>query len=155
MRVLPSTAGSSTWVVMEGGCKEPSSNCSEARGGLFDETRSNTWNGLGLFDLALEQNFGYNLSGSYGTDTISLGLSNATGGASLSSQMIAGIQTNRFYLGMLGLQQQPMNLSDFSQPHESFLSSLKTQNLTSSLSWAYTAGAKYRRQPFSLREKYH
>lgn len=145
MRVLPSTAGSSTWVVFPGGCEDPSSNCTDARGAVFDETASTSWNGLGLFDLGLLQNFaGYNQSGAYGLDTLSLGISNATGGPSLESQIIAGIQTSRFYVGMFGLQSQPMNLSDFTQPHQTFLSSLKSQNLTSSLSWAYTAGAKYR-----------
>ncbi|KAL8918402.1 MAG: hypothetical protein Q9208_007372 [Pyrenodesmia sp. 3 TL-2023] len=143
VRVLPSTAGSATWVVTPGGCDPPSANCSEARGGLFDQSQSSTWKDLGPFTLALEQNLGRNESGAFGLDTISLGLSNATGGPTLDSQIIAGIQTEKWYTGVFGLQQQPMNLSDFSQPHQSALSALRARNLIPSLSWSYTAGAHY------------
>ncbi|KAL8915131.1 MAG: hypothetical protein Q9172_006951 [Xanthocarpia lactea] len=118
VRVLPSTAGSATWIVTPGGCEPPSSECSIARGGLFNQTQSSTWNDLGLFTLALEQNLGRNESGAFGLDTISLGLSNATGGPTLDSQIIAGIETERWYTGVFGLQQQPMNLTDFSQPQQ-------------------------------------
>ncbi|KAI4257853.1 MAG: hypothetical protein L6R42_005427, partial [Xanthoria sp. 1 TBL-2021] len=143
VRVLPSTAGSATWVVTPGGCEPPSSECTEARGGLFDQNQSSTWNDLGPFTLALEQNLGRNESGAFGLDTISLGLSNTTGGPTLNSQIIAGIETERWYNGILGLQQEPMNLSDFSNPQPTFLSTLRAQNLIPSLSWAYTAGARY------------
>ncbi|KAL8768569.1 MAG: hypothetical protein Q9209_005254 [Squamulea sp. 1 TL-2023] len=143
VRVLPSTAGSATWIVTSGGCDPPSLDCSNARGGLFDQTRSSTWEDLGPFTLALEQNLGYNESGAFGLDTISLGLSNATGGPTLTSQIIAGIETERWYLGVFGLQQQPMNLTDFSKPQQSFLSTLRAHNLIPSLSWSYTAGAHY------------
>ncbi|KAL8849162.1 MAG: hypothetical protein Q9221_005839 [Calogaya cf. arnoldii] len=144
VRVLPSTAGSATWVVTSGGCEPPSLECSEARGGIFTANQSSSWDELGPFTLALEQNLGRNESGTFGLDTISLGLSNDTGGPTLNSQIIAGIETERWYNGILGLQQQPMNLSDFSQPQKTFLSTLREQNLIPSLSWAYTAGARYR-----------
>ena len=147
VRVLPSTAGSATWIVTPGGCEPPSSECSIARGGLFNQTQSSTWNDLGPFTLALAQNLGHNESGAFGLDTISLGLSNATGGPILDSQIIAGIETERWYTGVFGLQQQPMNLTDFAQPQQSFLSALRSRNLIPSLSWAYTAGAHYRMKP--------
>ena len=146
MRVLPSTAGSATWVVTPGGCEPPSSKCSEARGGLFNQNQSSTWQDLGPFTLALEQNLNHNESGAFGLDTISLGLTNATGGPTLKSQIIAGIETEHWYIGLLGLQQQPMNLSNFSQPYKSVLTTLRAQNLIPSLSWAYTAGAHYRKR---------
>ncbi|KAL8950015.1 MAG: hypothetical protein Q9222_003924 [Ikaeria aurantiellina] len=144
VRVLPSTAASATWIVRAGGCDPPSLDCTNARGGLFNESTSSTWNDLGHFTLALEQNLGHNESGAFGLDTLSIGLSNATGGPTLNSQIIAGIETQHWYTGMFGLQQQPMNLSDFDHPQQSFLSSLRSQNLIPSLSWAYTAGAHYR-----------
>ena len=144
VRVLPSTAGSATWIVMPGGCESLSSQCADARGGLFNPNQSSSWKDLGPYTLALEQNLGHNESGAYGLDTISIGLTNATGGPTLSSQIIAGIETEHWYLGLIGLQQQPMNLTDFSQPHESFMSSLRARNFIPSLSWAYTAGAHYR-----------
>ena len=144
MRVLPSTAGSATWLILPAGCDPPSSECSNARGGLFDQARSASWRDLGLFTLALEQNLGHNESGLYGLDTISFGLSNATGGPTLESQIIAGIETEHWYTGFLSLQQQPINLTNFSQPQPNILSALRAQNLIPSLSWAYTAGAHYR-----------
>ncbi|CAL8584354.1 hypothetical protein XPA_009956, partial [Xanthoria parietina] len=57
VRVLPSTAGSATWVVTPGGC-DPPLICSvaEARAGIFNQNQSTTWKDLGLFTLALEQN---------------------------------------------------------------------------------------------------
>ncbi|KAL8686092.1 MAG: hypothetical protein Q9218_007354 [Villophora microphyllina] len=144
VRVLPSTAGSATWIVTIGGCEPPTSNCSTARGGLFNQNQSSTWDDLGPYTLDLEQNLNHNESAEYGLDTICLGLSNATGGPALGSQIVAGIETGHWYTGVFGLQQQPMNLSDFSHPQQSFLSSLHARNVIPSLSWAYTAGAKYR-----------
>ncbi|KAG8530186.1 uncharacterized protein KY384_004686 [Bacidia gigantensis] len=144
VRVLPSTAGSATWVVMPDGCQGTAPNCSDSRGGLFNHNQSSTWKNLGPFTLALELNLNHNESGLYGLDTISLGLTDAVGGPTLESQVIAGIATSHWYTGILGLQQQPMNLSSFTQSEPSFLSSLRTRNLIPSLSWAYTAGAYYR-----------
>ncbi|KAL9596522.1 MAG: hypothetical protein Q9219_005743 [cf. Caloplaca sp. 3 TL-2023] len=144
VRVLPSTAGSATWIVTPGGCQPVSEDCSTARGGLFNQSQSSTWKDLGPLTLALEQNLGHNESAAYGLDRISLGISNATGGPTLDNQTIAGIETEHWYVGLLGLQQQPMNLSDFSRPQPSVLSSLHTMNYIPSLSWAYTAGAHYR-----------
>ena len=151
VRVLPSTAGSATWIITPGGCEPPSSRCSDARGGLFDQNSSSTWESLGPFTLALEQNLGHNESGAYGLDTMSIGLTNAIGGPTLSSQIIAGIETEHWYLGLIGLQHKPMNMTDFSQPHESVLASLRAQHLIPRLSWAYTAGAHYRMKPCDLK----
>lgn len=147
VRVLPSTAGSATWVVTPDGCDPPSSTCTDARGGIFNQNQSSTWKDLGLFTLNLEQNLNHNESGAFGLDTISLGLSNATGGPTLDSQIIAGIETPHWYTAVFGLQQRPMILDEFSQPQQSFLSALRARNLIPSLSWAYTAGARYRMKP--------
>ena len=144
VRVLPSTAGSATWVVTPGGCELSDLQCVEARGGLFNLYQSSTWQDVGLFTLASEQNFGHGEIGAFGLDTISLGLTNATGGPTLDTQIIAGIETENSYLGLFGLQQQPMNLGDFSHPRRSVLTALRALNLIPSLSWAYTAGAHYR-----------
>lgn len=77
--------------------------------------QSNTWEDLGLFALALEQSLGHNESGTCGLDTLSLGLSNAAGGPTLDSQIMADIETEHCYNGVFRLQQQPMNLPDSSQ----------------------------------------
>ena len=128
---------------MDGGCQPFSSECSNERGDTVNLNQSTSRKEIGLFDLGLELNFGRNESGDYGLDSLALGLSTATGGPVLDSQVVVGIETNRYRIGMFGLNPQPTNLSSFSNPYPSFLASLKAQNLIPSLSWAYTAGARY------------
>lgn len=94
--------------------------------------------------MGLELNLGYNHNASYGLETVALGLSNATGGPYLDSQLIADFATNDYYIGLFGLGRQPTNFSTFDTPHPSFLASLKSQGMIPSLSWGYTAGARYR-----------
>ena len=126
------------------GCQPLNSTCSESRGGLFNLTQSTSRVDLGILTLARELNLGYNDTGYYGADTMALGLSNDTGGPAVNSQVVVGIETNHYRIGMFGLSQQPSNLTNFTEPHASFLTTLKTQKLIPSLSWAYTAGASYR-----------
>ncbi|KAL9119793.1 MAG: hypothetical protein Q9187_003656, partial [Circinaria calcarea] len=142
VRVLISTAGQATWVVIPLGCQGSTvSNCDQSRGGLFHYTESESWNSTGYYSLGLELNLGYNVSGLYGHDKLALGFS---GAAPLESQMIAGIADEYYYyVGMFGLGQQPTNLSDYKNPQPSFLATLKTRNMIPSLSWSYTAGAHY------------
>ncbi|KAL8792394.1 MAG: hypothetical protein Q9195_005008 [Heterodermia aff. obscurata] len=143
VRVLPSTAGQATWVVMNEGCQPFSPECSNARGDTVNLNQSSTRKEIGLFDLGLEKNFGRNESGDYGLDSLALGFTNSSGGPTLDSQIVVGIETNHYRVGMFGLNQQPTNLSSYSNSYPSFLASLKAQNLIPSLSWAYTAGACY------------
>ena len=128
---------------MNEGCQSFSSECSNDRGDTVNLNQSSSRKEIGLFDLGLELNLGRNDSGDYGLDTLALGLSNTTGGPTLDSQVVVGIETNRYRVGMFGLNSQPTNLSSYSNSYPSFLASLKTQNLIPSLSWAYTAGARY------------
>ena len=141
--MLPSTAGQATWVVMNQGCQPFSSECSNDRGSTVNLNQSTSRKEFGLFDLGLELNLGRNESGDYGLDSLALGSNNATGGPTLDSQIVVGIETNDYRVGMLGLNQQPIKLSSHSDSYSSFLTSLKTRNLIPSLSWAYTAGARY------------
>lgn len=145
-----STAGQATWVVLPGGCGD-GCNDPNSRGGTFNVTESKTWNSTGLFPLGLELNLNKNATGRYGLDTVALGFSSSIGGPSLDSQVVVGIETYSYYVGMFGLGPQPTNLTDFSKPYPSFLSTLKSRNLIPSLSWGYTAGAHYSEflfQPF-------
>lgn len=155
VRVLPSTAASATWVVIPRGCESGpgapvSSGCSDSRGGLFNYNQSTTWNPLGLHSLNLEENLGKPEVGVYGTDKLTLGISNATdgplvlrGGQTVQDQVIAGISTPRYWNSIIGLTAEPMHLKNLSNPRDSFLTSLKNTNQIPSLSWAYTAGAHY------------
>lgn len=150
LRVLPSTAGQQTWVVSPQGCLSTNNGtsvippCSQARGGLFDAAHSSSWHSLGNFTLGLELGLENNDSALYGLDTVALGFSDSFGGPVVESQVVAALATDDYYLGVFGLGHQGTNISNFSDPHPSFISAMKNQSLIPSLSWAYTAGAKYR-----------
>lgn len=94
--------------------------------------------------MGIELNLDLSDIGTYGLDTVALGFGGSIGGPSLDSQVVVGIETYSYYVGMFGLGPQPTNFTDFSDPHPSFLSTLKSKNLIPSLSWGYTAGASYR-----------
>lgn len=61
--------------------------------------------------------------------------------------MIAGFDTNYFWLGTLGLSPYPFNFTDLDDPQPSLPRTLQNQSLIPSLSWAYTAGAQYKIPP--------
>lgn len=149
-----STAGQATWVVLPGGCQAPGCDAS-SRGGVFNINESNTWNGTGNYSLGVELNFDYDFIGAYGLDSVALGFGSSIGGPVLDSQVVVGIETNFYYVGMFGLGTQPTNFTDFSDPHPSFLSTLKSKNMIPNLSWSYTAGAQYREYIFDLLPTYY
>lgn len=94
--------------------------------------------------MGLEMNLGYSDNATYGLDTVALGLSNATGGPRLDSQVVATFENNHYYVGLFGLGHQGTNFSGYSTPNATFLTTLKERNMIPSLSWGYTAGASYR-----------
>ena len=137
-------------MVAPGGCPpgvvgtDPSLTCSQSRGGIFDPTHSTSWSFLGNNSLGIESNLGFGgLNAEYGEETVALGFTDSNGGPTLDSQVVASINTHLYWTGVFGLGNQGTNLTNFSDPHPSFLSSLRTKNLIPSLSWAYTAGAPY------------
>ena len=150
VRVLPSTAALETWVVSPLGCPpgEPgtsnSTTCSDSRGGIFDPNQSSTWKPFGNYSLDIELNLGYNDSASLGLDTLTLGYNNANAGLKIGNQLIFAIATDDYYTGIFGLGHLGTNVSNFSRPYPSFLTSMKANDFIPSLSWAYTAGAPYR-----------
>ena len=82
--------------------------------------------------------------GHFGYDTIGVPGQSGVANVSLDHQVIAGIVTNTYYLGNLGLSPQNITFGeDKSDTSPSFLSSLKNENLIPSLSFGYTAGASY------------
>ncbi|KAL2072917.1 hypothetical protein VTL71DRAFT_10241 [Oculimacula yallundae] len=162
VRLLPGTsasAGSTIWVVISEGCVDVNptlANCADERGYLFQSNLSTSWSTQGLqngVDGAVyalntyEESFlGRSGNGSYGFDTINLGIPGA-GLPTLQKQVIAGIWTNDYFLGNLGLSPVPFNFTNLNDPKTSMLSSLYNQSLIPSRSWAYTAGAHYKNPP--------
>ena len=71
----------------------------------------------------------------------------------MNAKVVAGLETYDFYTGMLGLGNQPgyfeaspnSGTSSGDIQYPSFLETLKASSLIPSLSWAYTAGAPYRK----------
>lgn len=147
--MFPSTAGQATFVVGPLGCQATDNyqafpNCTQTRGELFDTSKSLSWNSLGNYTLSLETNLGYNETAAYGLESIALGFSDANGGPTLQNQTVSDILITDYYVGLFGIGNQPTNFTTQSNPQPSFLTTLRTKNLIPSLSWAYTAGAKYR-----------
>ncbi|KAI0453356.1 aspartic peptidase domain-containing protein, partial [Xylaria acuta] len=153
VRVIVSTASPESFVVLSDyGCSTSvfetvPDNCAVSRGKLFNPNESSSWHELGLFGInedgvGLEANLGYSQRSTFATEHLGLGLT----GPSLDNQIVAGIATAEpFYLGLFGLNNQPVNftsLGNSSSP--SFLTTLKDNGVIPSLSWSYTAGAKYR-----------
>lgn len=97
----------------------------------------------GWYTTTVESNLGYNNKGEYGFDTVALGYQ-GSGGPSLGNQIVTGIATDDFYLGLFGLLPKPFNFTNYDDPYPSYLQTLKDNNEIPSISWAYTAGAKYR-----------
>ena len=158
IRVLISTSFAQTVVVLnnstEGGCIQGDPpNCADSRGGLMDVNSSTTWHGLGNYSLGLDDNLhdyvaNYDTNshnGNFGFDAVGFG-SPGTAGLTLDSQLIAAIATNDLYLGFLGLNKGPSPWVDtLPESYISSLSSLKQSNNTPSLSYGYSAGARYRK----------
>ena len=158
VRVLISTASVCTWVILPGGCPpgapglEHDHTCTQSRGGTFAPSRSSSWREVGNYSLNLELNLGYNDPGTYGLDTVALGVNNFPEAPTMNAQVVAGLETYDFYIGMFGLRHQSANFTNSSDPYNlsgdttypSFLETLKASSLIPSLSWAYTAGAPYR-----------
>ena len=146
--MLVSTNVQSTWVVEPGGCTASSPvNCTEARGGAYDSTKSSSWNVDATYTLGAETNLGHPYSsssqqGHFAYDTIGIPGQSGVANVSLDHQVIAGIVTNTYYLGNLGLSSQNISFgTDGSDTSPSFLGSLKNTNSIPSLSYGYQPGA--------------
>ena len=109
----------------------------------FVSNGSSTWVAKGIYQLDIETDLGYTGNGDFGFDIVGLGLENS-GGLTLANQLVAGIATEDFFLGQFGLGPKPTNLSTFEHPIPSYMQTLADQDLIPSLSFGYTAGAKYR-----------
>ena len=94
--------------------------------------------------LGLDHDLGVgDLTGKFGLDSVTLGFGAFDGGSQLESQLIAEIAPEWYFNGLFGLNPNDTFLGDFTNPHPSALMTMKRQDLIPSLSWAYTAGARY------------
>lgn len=112
-------------------------------------TKSSSWVLKDLYQLDAEVTLGYtgnSVNGTYGFDTLEISQASSPAAVSVARQVVADIVTERFYVGMLGLNAAPINFStsDPTDSASSLLTSLKNQNSIPSRSFGYTAGASYR-----------
>jgi hypothetical protein len=159
-RVLPSTAGSETFIPLVGACLSTDPpNCQALRGvndvGGFSSTgfhanESSSWKTIGLYDLGLDARLGdiASASGLYGSDTVALGslqqqMSGPTQPIAIGGQTVAGVVKKTWLLGLLGCNVRPSSFSTYSPLVPSLLQNLRNQSLIPSLSYSYTAGAVY------------
>ncbi|KAA8575094.1 hypothetical protein EYC84_004307 [Monilinia fructicola] len=99
IRVVVSTNSPATLIVLPGGCTTNAMNpvpleCSNSRGGTFNNTLSRTWIDQGIFGIngvsnGFEANLGYNFDADYGLDTLGLGYSDGANGPTLKNQTVA------------------------------------------------------------------
>ena len=144
VRVLISSASQATWVVLPGGCKAKDTGCQDDRGEVYNYNQSSTWSQNGLYQLYNERNLGMSGNGLWGNDTIGLGIQ-GSGGPTLPDQVLAGIVTDNFYVGMFGVNPKPTNYTGIeTDQQDSYMTTLKKQNMIPSVSFGYTAGAQYR-----------
>ncbi|KAH7075685.1 aspartic peptidase domain-containing protein [Paraphoma chrysanthemicola] len=154
-RVLPSTKSGVTQLVVPDGCQagiDPS-NCAQLRGAeVFNSAQnigfqvnvSTSWSSIGQYDVDLEQTLNYTAAGLFGFDKVALGPAAESGSLSLDRQVVAGVAELDYWMGLLPLGQADSSFSSLSQSIDSLLYQLRNNTRIPSLSYAYTAGAKYR-----------
>lgn len=146
VRTFVSFAVYQTWVVLPLGCvaAEDQSACADARGWLFDNDTSSTFDYIGVYDLWVGRNLGATPNAAAGFDKVGLG-GVGEGGPTLENTTIAAFASQKmYYMGIFGINPKPTNYSDFNDPSTSYMTQLKEQKMIPSVSFGYTAGAYYR-----------
>lgn len=167
--LLISTASQQIWVVNSQACLQNVTNpstgqiveynkyngdCGESRGFTYNQTASKAWRMKGYYQLWLEKKLGIVGNGLYGSDYVGLGLAGERG-PSVQNTTIGSLVTPNFWLGNFGLHPKPTNFSAFEEPVPSFMTNIFNQKNIPSLSFGYTAGARYRKScPIQRRANY-
>lgn len=158
-RVLPSTKSGVTYVISPEGCNQPTdpSNCANLRGAeIFDSaqntgfqvTRSTQWSAIGQYGVDLEDALNTTADGLFGYDHVALGPAQDTYSdnnvTSIDHQVVAAVADMDYFVGVLPLGTAQSSFSSLSEPQESLIWNLRNNSRIPSLSYGYTAGAKYR-----------
>ncbi|KAL8761310.1 MAG: hypothetical protein Q9184_002552 [Pyrenodesmia sp. 2 TL-2023] len=159
IKVLISTTCPQPWAIDPIGCTTTDlPDCPNRRGNIFYKNLSSTWQDKGLYGLDQELNLGYTGNGNFGLDSITLGYP-GSGAATIGHQLLATVATRDFYVATWGIAPRPTNLTRPGQKpvtfaaedaYPSLLSTLKDESKIPSISYGYTAGARYKRVPASL-----
>ncbi|KAL9094621.1 MAG: hypothetical protein Q9165_003181 [Trypethelium subeluteriae] len=145
VRLLPGTSADALWVPIPEGCTpQDPPTCTQSRT-VFNYNGSSTWHEIGTYHLGLAQEslLGYDPNADNAIDaneTFTLGLP-GSGLPAVNNSVVEGIATKDFYMGLIGLNPQAINLTSITDPQPSILQSLKDSGSIPSVSWAYTAGS--------------
>jgi hypothetical protein len=153
-RVLPSTKAGVTQIIVPDGCSGANDppNCAQLRGAQvfnsaqspgFQVSISNSWSTIGQYDVDLEDALNYTAPGLFGFDKVSLGVAADSKALSLDRQLVAGVAEPDYFMGLLPLGHADSSFSSLGESIDSFLHQLRNATKIPSLSYAYTAGAKY------------
>ncbi|CZT46675.1 uncharacterized protein RSE6_07138 [Rhynchosporium secalis] len=145
--VMVSTVSSETWVVGPGGCSVGDSECSFIRGGIFDPSKSSTWQNQGFFELGVGKQLGNTGYSQYGLDNLTFGgtgvmIPSAIVGAFNGTGPISGTS---YILGFFGLGVVQGGFNNTS-PLSALSALVEQVGIIPSHSWGYTAGAKYQQK---------
>ncbi|KAF3048211.1 hypothetical protein E8E12_011274 [Didymella heteroderae] len=154
-RVLPSTKSGVTYVIAPEGCNQPTdpSNCANLRGAEifestqntgFQVTKSTDWSAIGQYDVDLEGALNMTAEGLFGYDHVTLGSAQDSNAISMDHQVVAAVADMDYFMGVLPLGTVQSSFSSLSEPQESLMWNLRNSSRIPSLSYGYTAGAKYR-----------
>ncbi|KAF1997695.1 acid protease, partial [Amniculicola lignicola CBS 123094] len=155
-RVLASTKSGSTFVVVPDGCgaEGDGEDCPNRRGAeVFRSTQSpgyqveesSSWSLIGTYGVDLENNINpNNVSGLFGYDKVALAWASENTNVSLDGQVVVGIAEPDYYMGHIPLGVPDASFSSSSDSVDPFLLQLRNASKIPSLSFGYTAGAKYR-----------
>ena len=69
----------------------------------------------------------------------------SSSGPSVDGQIFANVGDSNFTIGLFGLGSKPTYFSNFQNGYSSFMKQLKDEGRIPTLSYGYTAGAKYRK----------
>ncbi|KAL8907643.1 MAG: hypothetical protein Q9207_001295 [Kuettlingeria erythrocarpa] len=152
VRVLISTTCPQPWAIDPIGCATTDPpECPNRRGNIFYKNSSSTWQDKGLYGLDEELNLGYTGNGNFGLDSITLGYP-GSGAPTIGHQLLATIATRNFDVATWGIAPRTTNLTRPGQKpvtfasedaYPSLLSTLKVESKIPSISYGYTAGARY------------
>ncbi|KAI9664901.1 MAG: hypothetical protein M1821_006349 [Bathelium mastoideum] len=144
VRAFPATSLPFINVIPTYGCVTGGpSDCADFRGGLFSSNQSLTWVPDSIYNIGIDDNLGLDTTAHYGFDTVTIGWE-GSGGPTTTHSIISEGAAYNFMFGLLGINPQPTNFTDFSDPQPSFIEQLKSDNLIPVLGYGYTAGAQYR-----------
>jgi hypothetical protein len=120
-------------------------------GGVQTSPGSSTWKFAGIFDIGTPdwwQNKSDTPGGDFGLEYLGIGKASKQSWVA-RNMAVAATQSKDFYIGQFGLSPGATNLGKGNGEVQSILSTFQNQSVIPSVSYGYTAGAKYSEYTFS------